>query len=189
MEGVLDGQKTKAEHVQKPKSDHQIRAEFIQKMQNSTEDAIAQALSDVVHGEAVTEEPSGGYEIMEDKNAELEAVEEAALYARHAFHLFDHGKKGYLTADELALAVRWLGVHPSQMACDVIAKSLQCDAKRCSEHVFVGAMVPAPPCARLDKVEVADAWRQFDPLHRGELPEAEVLTILTEFGEPLTLKE
>ena len=80
-------------------------------------------------------------------------------------------------------------MHPSQMACDVIANSLQCESNRCTEQVFVGAMMPSPPCARLEPLEVADAWRQFDPLHRGELPESEVLSILTEFGEPLSIKE
>lgn len=70
-----------------------------------------------------------------------------------------------------------------------MAKSLQCDRNRCTLHVFLGAMVPSPPCTTLDAVEVANAWREFDPESRGELPEHEVVRVLTELGEVLSEQE
>ena len=87
------------------------------------------------------------------------------------------------------MQIRWLGTHPSEKACAVIGKSLQCEARQCTEHVFVGSMVPAPPCAALTVEQLIAAWQVFDPQNKGELPMEQVLAMLTGFGESLSTQE
>lgn len=187
---MLEAEQHAAPKAVSKQSEAELHVKRLQEIQQSNEDAIAETLSDILQGkqEQEAESASMASERSQPKQ-EFEELEDAATQARDAFRLFDHGNKGHLTAEELALAMRWLGVHPTQLACSVIARSLQCDQKQCTEHVFVGSMVPHPPCAALDEVEVANAWREFDVDNCGELPESEVLTILTSLGEQLTISE
>eukprot|EP00658_Telonema_sp_P-2_P055707 TRINITY_DN4426_c0_g1_i1.p1 TRINITY_DN4426_c0_g1~~TRINITY_DN4426_c0_g1_i1.p1 ORF type:complete len:523 (-),score=162.45 TRINITY_DN4426_c0_g1_i1:289-1857(-) len=156
-------------------------------IKQANQDAIAQTLADMLAEEQV--HASSAHMDIPSPKQEFEALEDAAVLAREAFRLFDHGQKGYLSTQELALTVRWLGVHPSEATCRHLANSLQCDQNRCTEHIFVGAMVPAPPCETLEIDGVIRAWEELDPEKTGELSEGEVMGMLTTIGEPLTPQE
>lgn len=108
---------------------------------------------------------------------------------KEAFALFDRDGDALLTASELGVVMRALGLTPTEADLKEIVTSVDKDGNGKVDFNEFLNLVTSKGLGEMDDAEVRDAFRIFDREDNGFISEAEFRHILTDIGEKMTEAE